>query len=539
MKRILRCLLAAGVFAAGGGAVYVWRMQTSVGGESSAVKVDLTFPGKQEQQAKQAGDEWLAALTNLELEKLPGLAAEVGALTDPVLRRLRTHALLCRWLELAPEGAARWVRGKQDEQWSLALYSAWAVMNPAAAFDSLRGEPAAKRKPFSDARDWRSEALGEVLRNGAAGFIRRGQLEPGFNPLDFPGADADRAALRALTAEDMNLTRRWAESISDKTFSILTMRSLAGLLAEQQPEEAIAWAKSQSTPRAQQLMLEAIAPALAASDPERALEFIKEYKPANLLETVEVIRRQGDEEALKWLARAQLHQKDDWVANTVLRDLYARDPDKALELAIPFSGNPILGQANFREAEFPAAVDILRFAPDSAFRRSLMADAWSEWLNRDAQAAVAALAAAAGEPWAKQVRGALSESFTLRNIEVAAKLAGTPSGDAMGLNPSNVAVQVLGRDAAAATEIVARVPGENSINVQNLARAWSGMDRAAAFEWVQTMPENSTNRRAAWMGFAQQWGKEDYAQFTQWVRSLPEGEDRRIGERMLFVVKPS
>jgi hypothetical protein len=515
-------------------------MQTSRDGVSSTAQAVARSFVKQEQKGKQAGDGWLAALTNLEVEKLPGLAAEVSALTDPVLRRLRTHALLCRWLELAPEEAARWVRGKQDERWSLALYAAWAVMNPAAAFDSLRGEPAAKRKPFSDARDWRSEALSEVLRNGAAGFIRRGQLEPGFNPLDFPGADADRAALRALAGEDMNLTRRWAEGITDKTFSILTMRSLAGLLAEQQPEDAVAWAKSQSTPRAQQLMLEAIAPALAASDPERALAFVRENKiDGSLFETVEVIRRQGDEEALKWLARAQLHQKDDWVAHTVLRDLYARDPDKALELAIPFSGNPILGLTNFHEAEFPVAIDILKFAPDSAFRRGLMADAWSEWLNRDSQAAVAALAAAAGEPWAKYVRGALSESFTLRNIEVAAKLAGTPSGDAMGLNPSNVAVQVLGRDSAAATEIVTRVPGENNINVQNLARSWSGMDRAAAFEWMQTMPESSDHRRAAWIGFAQQWGKEDYAQFTQWVRSLPEGEDRRIGERMLFVVKPS
>jgi hypothetical protein len=127
----------------------------------------------------------------------------------------------------------------------------------------------------------------------------------------------------------------------------------------------------------------------------------------------------------------------------------------------------------------------------------------------------------------------------MRNLEFAASLAGTRAGDALGLKPSEVAVQMLGHDSATAVALVARVPGEHYANVQALAREWAGVDRQSAIEWVQAMPEKSDVRRAAWHGLAKQWGLEDYGQFQQWVYSLPEGEDRKTGERMLVVIKPS
>jgi hypothetical protein len=379
-----------------------------------------------------------------------------------------------------------------------------------------------------------------VLAAGAQAFVKRGQGEAAFNPLNIPGMDADIPALRALAAEDVSLTRRWAEAISDGGFKALTLRALAGLLAEQQPDDAIAWAKSQPTPRGQNLMLEAVVPALAVSDPERALSLVKEHDLRSaVFEAAAALRGQDDETALKWLKQVKLAPVDALAAHSILIDLYARDPDKALDLAAGFKGNAIPGTANFHDAEFPAVVDRLKNAPDSPFCRSLMTDAWSEWLRRDPAQAVAALDASAGEPWAGGVREALANSVMMRNLELAASLAGTRAGDALGLKPSEVAVQMLGRDSAAAVALVARVPGEHYTNVQALAREWAGVDRQSAIEWVQAMPEKSDVRRAAWYGLARQWGLEDYGQFQQWVYSLPEGEDRKTGERMLAVIKPS
>ncbi len=523
--------------------MYGWRIHLAgleENGKARGVK-PMTVGAAPGKKVMLEGDAWLTGLSDRSAADLPGLAGEIGTLKDPVLRRLRTQALLTRWLELAPAEAVTWVRGRGAENWSGALYSAWAALDPAAALESLRGEAASSSKaPFRDGRDWRSQALSEVLAAGAAAFVKRGQGEAAFNPLDIPGMDADITALRALVAADMSLTRRWAETASDTTFKALTLRSLAGLLAEKQPDEAIAWAKSQPTPRGQKLMLEAVVPALAVSDPERALALVKEHDLRGaVFETANALRRQDDETALKWLKQVKLSPGDELASRSILSDLYARDPDKALELAAGFKGNAMEGAANFHGAEFPAAVDRLKSAPDSPFCRSLMADAWSEWLRRDPAQAVAALDASAAEPWAGDLRNALATSLMMRNLESAATLAGTPAGDAMGLKPSEVAVQMLGRDPAAAAALVARVPGEHYANVQALAREWAGVDRQSAIEWVQAMPEQSDVRRAAWDGLARQWGREDYPQFQQWVYSLPEGEDRKTGERMLVVIKPS
>jgi hypothetical protein len=181
---------------------------------------------------------------------------------------------------------------------------------------------------------------------------------------------------------------------------------------------------------------------------------------------------------------------------------------------------------SFREASFPESVDQLRRAPDSALRRGLLADAWLEWTRRDPQAAIASLATAGDDPAMESVREALAVSFTMKNAAAAVEIAGTPAGDAIGLQPAEVAVQALTRDPKGALEVITRAPGASGKNAETFASAWSGLDRPAAVEWAQRLPVDSPLRGPAMDGIARQWSQEDPAQFGQWAQSLAEGPER-------------
>jgi hypothetical protein len=282
---------------------------------------------------------WATALSANSAAGFPALMEKLSSVNTGQ-RPLLELMLLDRWAQLDPEGAATFFKAKADAnpQNQLAddglanFIRQWGVID----FEKA----AAKASEFGDKTMRRT--FREKAKLDPAGFLAWAKNHPEINPFSiFLSTNTDNAQAVANMAElDLERVLAWAREAPVEKWRSVLGPTLAGKLAQRNPDEAIEWAKALGDRTATTAALAGVAKVLADTDPARALGLLKEMGGSTdsaLLgtyrELIEKLGLNNPDSAVAVVAELPSGRLRDQMLAEVMGKLMTSDPQKAFALA--------------------------------------------------------------------------------------------------------------------------------------------------------------------------------------------------------------
>jgi hypothetical protein len=495
--------------------------------------------------------DFLQRLESTPVSEFPALWAELEAAGNENQGLNNSHSsaeilFAERWAELDPEAAFAFFAEQGDQNFLIAaIFRTWARMNVETALAAVTAEKDENRRGAALAGIFNAAAENPanlIAWGRRLSFIDTSKLEPAhFDRVIPPDAlrrafESDPAGVRELAAsmpawfrlrlDALETARELATdlpaALARMDAASLTKQNATSFLLDMMP---LLESHPEKLPAVIAHLTAKLGPAwMDLRDSDRLMPLLTALATTAPDKVRSLLHQAGRDSIGVVLARAH-----------VAAELFATDPRLALQVAPPgdtwvsdFTGGPLLPPGAAGPPE--QALELVRTAPSSTMRDSLLHEALTSLMKSSPDAAAAWVSALPPGELQDTARVTLDHSdynpAQLALERAAASAAhGGENAASLGLVQA-AAKRLLANDPAAATAQIMSWPASPARDaaLETSGREWANAATPEALDWVESLPADAKSRALG--GVMQSWAAAEPAEASGYLAALPSGPSR-------------